>query len=307
MAALKAEYIRDFSPCNQNCLFCNGPLDFPKADTERTKRAVLAALADGAKKIVFSGGEPTLRKDLLEIIEFSRRNGAEHVEICTNGVLAADKSFAAALRGAGADMAFVALHAHTEVISDEITGAKGTFKKTLRGIKNLHDAGFETSLNIVTNSLNFRFLVEYVEFARIKFPWSPLISFSFAQCCDTVVENPGIVPKLSQAVRYLKKAWAKCLEHEMKFTNPHCGIPVCFAPEYRLFSLEFTQLAERTDFLKTEMDKNRTEKAKPPQCARCVYDSRCLGFWRGYFKIHGAGEFAPVEKEVEAIKVPFWI
>ncbi|MEW6202772.1 MAG: radical SAM protein, partial [bacterium] len=83
---MRAEIIQDYAPCNQDCIFCNAPDIPPGLPTEKTLETVRKLLGDGVDKIILSGGEPTLRKDLPEIIRFARENGAETVELYTNAI-----------------------------------------------------------------------------------------------------------------------------------------------------------------------------------------------------------------------------
>jgi len=90
--------------CNLSCSYCfasSGPggEHRPTAEIE----ALLETVADaGGRPIQFSGGEPTVRDDLPELVGRARKRGIDHVEVNTNGIrLATDEGYAAELAEAG--------------------------------------------------------------------------------------------------------------------------------------------------------------------------------------------------------------
>jgi len=90
--------------CNLSCSYCfasSGP-----GGAHRTEAEIDALLetvaAAGGRPIQFSGGEPTVRDDLPELVERAREMGIDHVEVNTNGIrLATEEGYAAELAAAG--------------------------------------------------------------------------------------------------------------------------------------------------------------------------------------------------------------
>ncbi|MDD1654731.1 MAG: radical SAM protein [Methanomicrobiales archaeon] len=95
--------------CNLNCDFCFvnaracGYVYEPTFDQVVEMLALLRAEKPvPAPAVQFSGGEPTMRDDLVEIIRKAKELGFNQVQIATNGVrIGKDPEFTAALRGAG--------------------------------------------------------------------------------------------------------------------------------------------------------------------------------------------------------------
>ena len=90
--------------CNLSCSYCfasSGPGGAHRPTEEVT--ALLNTVADaGGRPIQFSGGEPTVRDDLPELVERARSRGIDHIEVNTNGIrLATEAGYAAALKEAG--------------------------------------------------------------------------------------------------------------------------------------------------------------------------------------------------------------
>ena len=97
--------------CNLRCSFCfaNGA----ETDAQPSLDALKLAVSDlmthcGTPLLQLSGGEPTMRDDLPELIGYAKSLGCEHIQINTNGIrLAQDPEYARALRNAGASIIFL--------------------------------------------------------------------------------------------------------------------------------------------------------------------------------------------------------
>jgi len=297
---VRAEIIQDYAPCNQDCIFCNAPPDIPPGlPTEKTRETILQLLNDGVEKIILSGGEPTLRKDLVDIIRFARENGAKIVEIYTNAIRLDSPKYTRSLVEAGLNGAFISLHHHDEIISDLLTRTPGTYSRTIKGIHTLHRCGVPITINIVVNSGNYRDLKAYTQFVIRRFPYIDAISFSFVMCGARAQKNPAMVPRMSKASPYLKEAYEICLKKKMNFANPGCGVPICFVPEYYEYCFEYQMLKSQSSSLRLSMQRNETEKMKLPMCTECVFNEYCLGVWRGYLNVFGSDEIVPVRDGVK--------
>ena len=80
--------------CNLRCRMCEVSKNPSSAEDELSKdkiKNIIVQIKDmGIKHIIFSGGEPTLRDDLIELVEFSVSNGIKMTDIITNGTLLSD-------------------------------------------------------------------------------------------------------------------------------------------------------------------------------------------------------------------------
>ena len=138
---MRTERVVTNETCNQNCGFCNARR--PVEDRAFVARAAVATRIDAAARdgaeVVLTGGEPTLRRDLLALVRRAREAGAGRVVLETNAALI-DAALARALAEAGLDLARVHLPAFGPVL-DRITRDPGGFERTLAGARALADAG----------------------------------------------------------------------------------------------------------------------------------------------------------------------
>jgi len=135
--------------CNNECTHCYNarPRDYQEMSTAEWYK-ILDHLWDLAiPHIVFTGGEPTLRSDLPELIGYAERNG-QITGLNTNGRRLNDKEYLGQLVDAGLDHVQITLESHDPVIHDKMVSAKGAWKQTVAGIRNALD----TPLYVMTNT-----------------------------------------------------------------------------------------------------------------------------------------------------------
>lgn len=124
--------------CNLNCRFCfanaGTELDEPSlAVIEGWFKNVLAA--SGPVNIQLSGGEPTLRNDLPEIVDMGRKLGFNFIQLNTNGLrLAEDPSFVSRLKEAGLSSVFLQFDGTEDSIYQSIRG-RGLFDLKAKAIE----------------------------------------------------------------------------------------------------------------------------------------------------------------------------
>lgn len=142
--------------CNQNCGFCDArrPVETPSvARAEAVLRRIDDAAGGGAREIVLTGGEPSLRRDLPLFIKRAKRAPGVSVTLETNAALISDAR-ARSLAEAGLDKARVHLPAWGAE-ADAITRDEGGFDRALEGAWALARAGvaLEASTPIVQANL----------------------------------------------------------------------------------------------------------------------------------------------------------
>jgi MoaA/NifB/PqqE/SkfB family radical SAM enzyme len=130
--------------CNSRCHYCT-QLDYrviPQADrldlsTEQIRQRILWASQNGYDQIGFSGGEPTIRPDFLELIAFAKSHDFERIGVTTNGRMFAYRDFTEKAMLAGLDGFTFSIHGPTPEVHDAITHAKGSLDQALAGLRNV--------------------------------------------------------------------------------------------------------------------------------------------------------------------------
>ena len=141
--------------CNLFCAHCYATATAKPAADELTgdeARTMIDDLAQfGSPVLLFSGGEPLMRPDLLELIAHAKAGGMRAV-VSTNGTLIT-REFAEQFAEAGLSYVGVSLDGLQEV-HDKFRGVKGCFREALQGIRNCRAAGVKVGLRLTLNRRN---------------------------------------------------------------------------------------------------------------------------------------------------------
>ncbi len=115
--------------------------------------------------VSFTGGEATLRPELPDFIARARAKGMR-VNLITNGIACSSRDYVDRLVSAGLNSAQVSLEGPTAEVHQRLTQRSGSFEKTLRGIRNLRDAGLHVHTNTTVCEENAEHLTALVDLAR---------------------------------------------------------------------------------------------------------------------------------------------
>jgi MoaA/NifB/PqqE/SkfB family radical SAM enzyme len=154
--------------CNNNCRHCwlRIPFDSPKRGEElaleEIKFIVSQARKMGCHKWLISGGEPMIREDFFEILEYITANAGSYA-INTNGTFITPK-IAKLLKKQGSKM--IALYGATEKVHDHITRNPGSFEAAMRGFRYLKEAGTGFTVQIVPMRDNYHQFSQMIALAE---------------------------------------------------------------------------------------------------------------------------------------------
>ena len=141
--------------CNLKCAHCYAKASEQGHDKELTTGEALAMLDDlagfGVPVVLFSGGEPLVRGDLVELARHAVQKGMRAV-ISTNGTLIT-KDKAGELKDVGLSYVGVSLDGLEEV-NDRFRGKRGAFQAAMEGIKNCREAGLKVGLRFTLSRMN---------------------------------------------------------------------------------------------------------------------------------------------------------
>jgi 12,18-didecarboxysiroheme deacetylase len=141
--------------CNLKCVHCYAHAkDIPfdnELTTDQGKELIDDLAALGSPVMLFSGGEPLVRKDLPQLAAYAVEKGMRAV-ISTNGTLITPK-MARTLKEIGLSYVGISLDGMKE-INDRFRGVNGAFRSALEGIKNSQDAGIKVGLRFTVNKFN---------------------------------------------------------------------------------------------------------------------------------------------------------
>ncbi|MBW1992906.1 MAG: 12,18-didecarboxysiroheme deacetylase [Deltaproteobacteria bacterium] len=141
--------------CNLRCVHCYAHArneSFANELSFQQGMQVIDDLAEfGVPVLLFSGGEPLLRKDIIQLTGYAVRKGLRAV-ISTNGTLITE-DMAYALKDIGLSYVGISVDG-MEVINDRFRGVEGAFHSALKGISNCQKAGIKVGLRFTINRFN---------------------------------------------------------------------------------------------------------------------------------------------------------
>jgi radical SAM protein with 4Fe4S-binding SPASM domain len=155
--------------CQNRCTFCyaDAPKRGPKVSEMTTDevKIIIDRIYDEAHcpTLSFTGGEPTLRKDLPQLISYAKAKGLR-VNLITNGIKCGKIEYVRSLAQAGLDSAQVSIEGGSAEIHDAITQHPGAWEQAVRGVKNLRAEKIHTHTNTTICGGNRDHLMELVDF-----------------------------------------------------------------------------------------------------------------------------------------------
>lgn len=276
--------------CNQDCPFCsaNETTENVFKDSGEMLRGIARMARAGVKYLSFSGGEPTLSKDLVHYVRAASRLGIEDIELVTNGALIDSPEKVRPLVEAGLNKAFVSLHAHDELLSRRATSKIGDWERSVRAIHAMVDAGVKVAVNHVITALNYPYLPRFADFVSAAWGGRVGISFAFVTPQFKALENAALMPRISEVMPYLHRAMTLLESRGSPFTvGSRQGIPPCFVGEFTAWN-DFVKMAPQA------LADDEPQKTRGPQCARCRFSPQCVGLWKPYATRYGYDELIPV-------------
>lgn len=289
--------------CNNKCLFCidEDKRSLSPKKTEEIKREVVSARKDGSSYLELVGGEMTIRKDVVGLVRFAKKQGFDTVMTSTNGRMYAYEDFARKMVEAGIDSIVFSVHGHNARLHDSLTRAPGSFDQLKAGIANLRKAGFDCiGSNTAIVKQNFRHLPEIGKFIAglgIRNAEFIFVDPTYGGAYNRFDE---LVPRISEAAPYIRK----CLDIGRKTGSRHWQaryVPLCY---FQGYEGQISEISEKekfhtrhwaSDFKNEDVEKSRAEagRVKGKNCRNCKYFDMCEGVWKEYARRYGTEELIP--------------
>ena len=285
--------------CNENCTFCHTADLREQNDTaDRVAWKIRRAKALGYSMAVLSGGEPTIRPELLA---WARMTASLDLDfgLVTNGLLLSYPHVASELiEACRLRYVYMSIHGGEAKVHRSVVCAD-TFDQAMGALRNLVGRVPDLTAHCVVTTANLphlRGLMDrLVPLGRLR------IKLSMTQpkggghhAFDLLVPSVEAVGSaVSDAIRYGMELrggseWPRFA---------HDGVPFCHLPGLEdlyddLKTHRFATMieADEDDFVPVD----DVAKIHPEACLPCAHRGACPGLFRGYFEHRGARELRPV-------------
>lgn len=192
--------------CNNDCAHCYNarPRDYPELSTDDWKGIINLLWEIGIPHVVFTGGEPTLRDDLPELIGYAQTVGMI-TGINTNGRRLRDPNYVTSLVRAGLDHVQITLESHISDIHNDMVGSRRAWDQTVSGLENVLESPLFVMTNTTMLQTNAPYLDGTLEFlAKMGVPTVGLNALIFAGhglSVNTGLKEDELKPLLSLATQ----------------------------------------------------------------------------------------------------------
>ncbi|MFC1728440.1 radical SAM protein [Nanoarchaeota archaeon] len=292
--------------CNNNCIHCviadqraeciknKIPVD---VNTEEYKKELITAKQQGYSSVVFTGGEPTIRKDILELLNFADKLGLS-IGMQTNGRMFYYEDFTKEVAKIPRINFVVAVHGPNEEIHDSITQVKGSFNQTINGISNLIKFNKKVLGKIVISKLNGIYLKDIAILLNKMGVKELFYAFPHAQG-NARKYFDKVVPKYSDIMSHIYETIDYCKANKMEINFE--AVPPCLMEGYEDYigimkHFETKTKLKQVGSMDVDWDTKRKEiQSKFKQCKLCKHNKLCEGVWEEYPEKYGSNEFKPVK------------
>ncbi|WP_297282139.1 radical SAM/SPASM domain-containing protein [uncultured Anaerococcus sp.] len=163
--------------CNLKCEHCYIPSHTNEGMDIETIKTLLNNLRElGTFELVFTGGEIFLRKDIYDILKYSRDLGFS-IKLFTNVTLI-DEEMAEKLSKLPISLISTSIYSLTDEIHDSITHKKGSLQMALQGIENIRKYNIPLEVKMIVMNKNINSIKSLEQFCKekdIKFVASPFV------------------------------------------------------------------------------------------------------------------------------------
>jgi MoaA/NifB/PqqE/SkfB family radical SAM enzyme/SAM-dependent methyltransferase len=285
--------------CNENCTFCHtADVRHIDGSSDEVVRKIRRAREIDSAMVVLSGGEPTIRPELLAWASLVAELGMD-LGLVTNGLVFAYPDRVERLLEKRLRYVYMSLHGvgrvHDRLVRSE------SWDNAYAAVKNLSGRGLDLTINCVVTQQNVEHLIPLVD---LLLPYPDLrVKFSMTQpkgggarLFDAVTERVSVVAdRVGKAIAHGRAAVAARGAKGPLFG--HDGIPHCLLQglEGLYDDLKTHRFATMTDIGEPDFfPVDEALNVQPEEiCGGCPLRGPCPGLFRGYVERFGTSEIAP--------------
>lgn len=282
--------------CNNNCLICSVENRInQQCSCSEIINDIKQGAIEGFSAIEFTGGEPTINKNLIKYIKAAKKSGYSVIALSSNGRMFSQNKFCDQVAESGLNRVTFSLHGSRKQIHDAITRAPCSFYETMKGIKNLQkNNNIYINVSTVLNKINIKDLINLAKLLKknkIKH-WNILDLIPEGQAEKNYSILKVDYNLLTDQFGKLNNIFKK-FEQINFFDFPFCIFDQNFLQQKKLKIINAKDRLETTEQVGDnqsrliEIDGISCDayKVYVEKCLECDYQGKCAGFWKKAIKI----------------------
>jgi molybdenum cofactor biosynthesis enzyme MoaA len=279
--------------CNLHCDYCTitSQMRTRALSTRAVAEALEAGRAKGYVDVSFTGGEPTIRGDLLHLVRLSKRLGYRDVKLQSNGLLLAHGPNVERLVDAGVNRFHVSIHTHDRQQYEQLVRRAGTYDAMVGGLERLVEQQVDLIADVIMKEDTYRALPQALAWLyglglRAADLW-------FVSLTDQNRDNLASLPRMTDVVPVMREAFAWARAHAMKVRSLH--VPRCLLADDHVHAWDPAAQGVMvvTPDATFELTSSRlTGQVHVPACEGCTFETFCPGLRPDYLDVYGDGEIA---------------
>lgn len=283
--------------CNLACDYCTitPAMRLRALSTQQVLQSLADGRAAGYDAVSFTGGEPTIRPDLVGLVRAARAHGYADVKVQSNGLLFAHGPNVDALTRAGVNRFHLSIHTHDAAAYDGLVQREGAYPMMVAGLDNLVARGLAPVADVILKSDTYRKLPDALAWLHARGVRSAHLWF--VSLTDGNRDNLHSMPRMTEVLPVMHQSFAFARANHMELRSLH--VPRCLLAQDAPHALD--PGAGRVRVVTPEATFELRESRLGGQqyvaaCEGCDFRAVCPGIRSDYLARYGDSEFVDARR-----------
>ncbi len=279
--------------CNLACDYCT----ITPAMRERAlpTRAIADAMkrqrAAGYDRVSFTGGEPTIRSDLLGLVRYANKLGFANIKVQSNGLVYATADNVQRLSEAGCNNFHISIHTHDRDAYDTMVRRAGAHQLMVDGLRNAIAADVPLQVDAIITTTTLPRLVDAARWLHAE--GVRALNLWFVSLTDNNRDNLASMPRMTDALPTMAEVFAYGRSHDMTIRSLH--VPRCLLGDdaAHAFDPGADDVCVVTPEATFQLHQSKLAgQGHVPACVGCEHEAICPGIRDDYLERYGDEEIA---------------
>lgn len=279
--------------CNLWCDYCTiGPALRGRAlSTAQALRSLQEGRAEGLDALSITGGEPTIRRDLLTIVRAGRTLGFKAIKVQSNGLLYGQGENLRRLLDAGATLLHISVHTHRADRYEKLVQRTGTYAAMVAGLRGAVASGAELVVDLIIKEDTMADLPAAIDWLGEMGVGA--VDLWYVSLTDANARNPESLPRMTAAMPFIAAALERGRGRGIRLRSLH--VPRCLLGQDHGHAWDPGE--DRVVVVTPESkfalkDSRLAGRVKVAACSGCEFDAVCPGVRPDYLALFGDSEIA---------------